>query len=502
MPNENILTIPFTIHELIDKSVSFFPENIFISDDEHTLTYAQFQGYGHDLAKLFESYGLKQNNRVLISIENSTITPLIIYSCSLLGIIAVPISKGYKSDQLDFILDDCMPVLIVTDTLLKIEKSKYLVLSPEQIWDAISFNQEITFSKPHVIDLDYVLLLYTSGSTGNPKAVAISHSNVLSSTESIARYLNIQSTDRIINFNPFNFDYGLYQFLIASARGATLFIKKNFVFKNDVLKFIERLQITVVPFVPSQINSLLQIESLSFPNVRIVTSTGASLQEHSIKILATVFPKATVFAMYGLTECKRATYLEPQKLFAKSESVGQAMPNTRVTVVDNEYNEVEPFQIGQLIIEGRNVMSCYWNNQDQSAKILFRQSFDKPISLLTGDYFYKDDDGDLFFKGRKDDIYKSYGLRISTKDIEKEILKIESIVESAVIGRYDQNGNAYFTAFIVSKGQTPSLDNIISTLKKGLASLYMIPKDFYFEESLPKNSNNKVDYIMLSERLK
>lgn len=491
--------IPFTLNELIDRVGNFYPSKIFISDDESTLSYKAFINAGHHLSNILTEQNIQFQDRILVSTENSTCIPLVIYACSLLGAICVPISF-VKGSRLDFIMKDCNPRLIITADTKRFSKYKTPILGLKQIMDSILNKKEgkqRAYAK--VIDLDLLLLLYTSGSTGNPKAVALNHSNILSASESISRYLEINEKDRIINFNPFSFDYGLYHFIICANRGASLFLQKNFVYKEEIMQIILSKRITVLPFIPSQIISLCNKKNKYkvANSVRIITNTGAPFPSTALTQLRTIFPNAEIFAMYGLTECKRVSFLDPSKLSLKKDSVGQAMPNTRVKIIDGNFKEMNAGDTGQLVVQGRNVMVGYWNNDKATRKKIKKIALEPPY-LLTGDYFYSDSDKDLFFVGRRDDIYKSYGLRISTKDIEHIISKHEKVAEVAVVGKYEEN-NAYFIAYIVlnSKALPAQIKEFIAM---HVENQYMIPRDIHILSKIPKTTNGKIDYKKIEVR--
>lgn len=510
---QNLLFIPFTIHELVDRTARIFPQKIFLSDEKITLTYSQFTEIGRKLAFNLSAVKLGVGERLLIACTNNVLVPLYLYATSLLGGILVPITSSIKGRRLSFVLKDCSPKIIITndkDFAKRCQKKEQgSVIFHEDLEYFINSIHKNPVIDPNnaVIDLDIALLIYTSGSTGYPKAVALCHSNVISATESISRYLKITPDDKIINFNPFNFDYGLYQIFLTAIRGASLFIRQNFVFKEDIYALIENKKITGIPFVPSQIVSMYlrnSIKNRVFSSVRFITSTGSQFPHKYLDRLKLNFPNAEVYAMYGLTECKRVSYLKPYKLSEKPLSVGRAMPNVRIRIVDNELNEVKVVgEVGQLVVEGRNIMKGYWNNPSETQRVLKHNQYLDNTVLLTGDYFYFDEEKNLFFKGRKDDIIKSGDLRISTKDIENILVDHQKISEVTVIPIKDEMLENVFYAFVVLKpNQQSSESEIRSYITDQVESPYMIPKKIIICDKLPKTQSGKIDYKFLKKTLR
>jgi len=505
-----LFSIPFTINELIDRSAHVCPKKLFLFDEESSLKYSEFCDIGRRLSqKLHNEFNLSLGDRLIIACDNSVIIPLFAYATTLLGGIFVPINNQLRGSRLQFIIKDCSPKVIITDSGNFTERCKlkkvFKLDSLKALTQSINKYDGKIEKKPSVIDLDIAIIIYTSGSTGFPKGVALSHSSIMSSTESIARYLKLTESDKIINFNPFSFDYGLYQIFLAASRGATLFIRQNFIYKDEILSVISKEGITVIPFVPSQIVSLYQRDNMkesSFELVRALMNTGAPFPYKYLDNLKSTFPKAEIYSMYGLTECKRVSYLEPSIITHKPNSVGKAMPNCRIRLVNEKGELLPPSKLGQLIVEGRNLMTCYWNNIEETKNVL--KDFPNTINkvLYSSDYFYFDSDYDLFFVGRNDDLAKSGDIRISTKDIETLLNISQDIVESAVVAIPDESIENVFYAFVVKeKDSSLNSERILSKLSNEVESRFMIPKGIIFCDSIPKKHNGKTDYQNLKNRL-
>jgi len=501
---DKALSTPFTLDEMIQKTASLVPNKIFLVDEETSLSYSEFLILANGLSVLLVSKDFGYGDRLLIATANNVILPLCLYAASMLGGIVVPVNKLLRGDRLDLVLADCSPKIIITDdesfAAKSIKRNPYLIGNRIDFYNLLSKTSSRQIDKPTVIDLDPILLMYTSGSTGRPKGVALSHSNILSATESTARYLGLSSEDRVLNFNPFHFDYGLYQLFLVASRAATLYIRGNFIFKNELYSMIQSFNITGLPLVPSHINSMYarpSQENIQFPSVRFLSSTGAPFPLKQIQHLSYDFPNAKIFSMYGLTECKRVSYLSPAKLSSKPNSVGKAMPNVRIKVVNDQFVEARPGEVGQLVVEGRNIMSGYWNDPTQTEKIIKLSSCSRR-ELLTGDYFHTDTDGDLFFHGRKDDLIKTADIRISLKDIEFLLNKISGVRESAVVSLPDEIYENVIIAFVEPfDGSSIDEQFLRSSLRDQVESPYMMPKRIHVVDKLPRIPNGKTDYEAL-----
>ena len=263
------------------------------------------------------------------------------------------------------------------------------------------------------IDVDLASLVYTSGSTGEPKGVMLTHLGMLTAARSIVQYLGNRRDDVVIDMLPLSFDYGLYQVLMAFMFGGTVVLERSFVYPAQIVDSLIKNRVTGLPLVPTIAALLLATRDLGerrFPDLRYITSTGQVLPPAHIARLRQVFPAARIFSMYGLTECKRVSYLPPEELDRRPDSVGKAIPNTEVFIVDDEGNEIgEARRPGQLVVRGSHVMAGYWGLPEKTAATLRPGRYPGERVLYSGDTFEKDDEGFLYFVGRRDDMFKSSG---------------------------------------------------------------------------------------------
>jgi acyl-CoA synthetase (AMP-forming)/AMP-acid ligase II len=345
------------------------------------------------------------------------------------------------------------------------------------------------------IDLDLATIIYTSGSTGEPKGVMSAHINVISAVRSITIYLENVEDDIVLCALPLSFDYGLYQILMTFAFGGTVVLEKSFIFPYRVMEKLAAEQVTGLPLVPTMVALMLQMNFSKFDlsSLRYITNTAAALPVAHISKLKKSFPGVQIFSMYGMTECKRVSYLPPEDIARKPDSVGISMPNEEVFIVNEAGKEVATGDIGELVVRGSNVMQGYWNSPEETTITFRRGSFHGSTTLYTGDLFKKDQDGYLYFIARKDDLIKTKGERVSPKEIENTLCEMETVAEAAVIGIPDEILGQAIKAFVVTKnGNKLTEKQVMRYCAKNLES-FMIPRYIEFRDSFPKSSSGKVD---------
>ncbi|NNM58237.1 MAG: long-chain fatty acid--CoA ligase [Legionellales bacterium] len=351
-----------------------------------------------------------------------------------------------------------------------------------------------------ILDIDLASIIYTSGSTGEPKGVMLTHRNMLAASTSINCYLSHMANDIIISVLPLSFDYGLYQMIMAFSVGATLILEENFIWPAQLLKKIAANKATVLPVVPSMVGLLLQhnkLFSYDVSSIRCVTNTGAALNVKHIDNLKLIFKTANIFSMYGLTECKRCTYLPPDKIDSKPTSVGIAIPNTELFIVDEQGNQLGKNQIGQLVIRGSTVMKGYWNKPVETEKKLKNGLLPGEKVLYTGDYCWLDDDNYLYFHSRMDEVLKCKGMKVSPKEVEETLMRCSLISEVAIVGVDDLEYGTAIYAFIVTVGEVEQ-NNIKQFYHENL-SAEKRPKYLEFLSQLPKTQNGKVNKLELKK---
>jgi acyl-CoA synthetase (AMP-forming)/AMP-acid ligase II len=282
---------------------------------------------------------------------------------------------------------------------------------------------------------------------------------------------------------------------MAFRMGARLVLERSFTYVAQVLKKVVEEKVTGFPGVPTMFATLAGLKTLKdydFSNIRYVSNTAAALPVKHITMLKDIFPKAKIFSMYGLTECKRCTYLPPKDIDRKPTSVGIAIPNTELWIVDENDNKVGPGVVGQLVIRGATVMKGYWEKPEQTAKRLRPGPLPGEQVLYTGDFCKLDEEGYLEFVGRMDDIIKSRGEKVAPKEVEGALVSIPGIKEAAVIGVPDELWGHAVKAFVVlDPGASLEPKQIMRECQSRLEN-FMVPKYVEILAELPKTTTGKI----------
>jgi len=423
-------------------------------------------------------------------LENSGATTLITHT-SKAKVISDALGDGQKG---------CNVIWVGTKSRIPKELS-HSCLSWDEIFshfcsETADFDNQKDSQLPHCIDVDLATLIYTSGSTGEPKGVMATHYNMISAAKSIIQYIDNTQDDVILNVLPLSFGYGLYQVIMSCMFGGTLILERSFLYPHVILERIAKEKVTGLPLVPSMAVMMLQMEDIQkydFSTLRYITSAGAALPIRHLRSLRKLVPQAKIFNMYGLTECVRVSYLVAEELDQRPSSVGKAMPNCGVFIMDEVGKEVGPGEIGELAIRGSNVAQGYWNDPDMTSKVFQNGDYPAGRILYSGDYFKKDAEGFLYFVDRKDDMINSNAERISPKEVEDIIQNLDGVVEVAVVGVPDEFLGQAIKAFIVPMNGTALTEKQVLRYCAANLETFMVPKYVQFVSELPKILNGKVD---------
>jgi acyl-CoA synthetase (AMP-forming)/AMP-acid ligase II len=323
----------------------------------------------------------------------------------------------------------------------------------------------------------------------------MTHQNIVAASGSIMTYLQSGEDDVVLSVLPLAFDYGLYQALMCVRAGATLVLEKSFTYPAVLLEKLRREHVTGLPLVPTIAAVLLQMKDLApdmFPRLRYITNTAAALPPAHIARLQELFPHTRIFSMYGLTECKRCTYLPPEQLARRPGSVGIAIPGTEAYVVDDAGRKAPAGAVGELVIRGAHVMKGYWGDREATERTLRPGPFPWERVLHTGDLFRADEEGYLYFVARKDDIIKSRGEKVSPKEIENVLYELPGVREAAVVGVPDPLlGMAIKAVLALEPGIEHTERDVIRHCARRLED-FMVPKIVEFRGALPKSENGKI----------
>jgi len=484
----------------------------------------QTAGLAHGLRRA----GLQRGERVAIYLEASVAQVLSIFSVSEAGGALVPINALLHPEQVAYIARDCEIRGLVTtpaklrqlvEVLPQIPSLRFIILTGEGEFPEVSLPclqfEELTQLPPfqnsneRAIDKDLAAILYTSGSTGKPKGVMLSHANVVAGSLIVSTYLEIKENERILAVLPFSFDAGLNQLMTAFQQGAAI-VLINFVFAREIVQTLLKERITGLAGVPTvwsllaQPNSTLQKQPL--PDLRYITNTGGAMPQTVLSLLRQALPTTKIFLMYGLTEAFRSTYLAPEELDRRPTSMGKAIPNSEILVLNEQGQLCKPGDVGELVHRGPTVSMGYWGRTEDTNRalranpLLPPQLGDCERVCYSGDLVKMDEDGFLYFVGRRDAMIKSSGFRISPSEVEEILFQTKSIQLVAVIGIPDEMLGQTIKAFVVPRnGATRDAEALIAFCAEKLPR-YMVPKTIEFLDEMPKTSSGKVDYPALRRR--
>ncbi|ALO35922.1 hypothetical protein CMT41_15220 [Colwellia sp. MT41] len=520
------------IHQLISFSAQRYPHAIALQINTNQLSYAQLDKEVKAVAQGFLSLGVNQGDRIGIYLAKNQQNVQSMFACSLLGAVFVPINPVLKAQQVHYIANDCQIKLLITNkarlkaltpilekftelvTIIIIdaeEQALALQSLPEQFiiinWQALIVQEEkaITARKCSISPNDLAAILYTSGSTGQPKGIMLSHENIMLGAKSVSQYLQLTTDDKILSVLPLSFDYGLNQLTSCFLVGATC-ILLDYLMASDVVKAIEKYKITGLAAVPPL---WMQLSKAAWPkgaaqSMRYFTNSGGVLPSATLVTLRKNMPNAKPYLMYGLTEAFRSSFLSPLEIDHKPNSIGKAIPHAEILVLREDGSTCDNDEVGELVHIGPLVTLGYWQNEAATAerfKETPKQAINAqgtPRAVFSGDYVSRDVDGFLYFVARIDTMIKTSGYRVSPTEIESVLLQLPLVDEAAIITSPSVELGQAIIALIVSSNDNQALSTkkILKHCQLNLPN-YMIPKKIFFLSALPRNANGKVDTKLL-----
>lgn len=422
------------LHGLLDEAAAAAPRAPAIRDSADGWTYSRLARLSHAVSHWLAERGVSAGDRVLVQASNGRELAAILFGCSRRGAIFVPVNPGMKPFHLRSVFANCEPRIALVDdgTAGAIRQlTEADVHELHAIWPDVE-DSPTSCAGPEVTGRDVAVLNYTSGSTAAPKAVVCPHAQMVFAATAINSMLGYRHDDVIFCRLPLSFDYGLYQILLGCLARAEVIVADS---GPDLLGQVRRTGATVVPVVPSLASMLTALAGRdpAPASVRLFTNTGAALPQATIDALRTRFPGARVARMFGTTECKRISIMRPELELERPASVGLPLPGTEVVILDDAGRPRPAGQTGEIVVRGPHVMAGYWRAPEVTARTFRRDERTGQVWLHTGDYGHLDSDGYLYFTGRRDDMFKHKGTRVSTLEIEAAAMDIPG-VRGAVVG--------------------------------------------------------------------
>lgn len=512
----------FLLHSLLFNQAKLRPDSIAIEYKQEKISYQQLSTLASDFAGGYSNMDLPKGSRVGILLAKQVETITAIFGTLLAGGSIVPVNPILKANQIEHILYDCDVSILVTsksrlkqleDVVGSCPALKTIVLvdfddsimsdqysKPIISWQDFcqQYNADNT---PTIIESDLAAIFYTSGSTGKPKGVVLTHHNMRVGAESVAQYQNNTEHDRVLAVLPFSFDYGFSQITTAMVSGATV-ILLDYLLPKDVIKALERTKATGLAGVPPL---WMQITKLDWPDsikdhLRYITNSGGAMPQSTLSILQDKLPNTDVYLMYGLTEAFRSTYLPPDQVNTRPTSMGKAIPNAEIFVINSNGEECKPNEEGELVHRGPLVAQGYWNDPAKTSeryKPLPASLTDgrtvTELAVWSGDSVKRDEEGYLYFVSRTDEMIKTSGYRVSPTEVEESLLLLDDVSEAVAMGIPHSELGQAIVIVVTSNSTSNNLEKeITSSLRKQLPA-YMLPQKIFIRDELPRNANGKFD---------
>jgi acyl-CoA ligase (AMP-forming) (exosortase A-associated) len=497
---------PVLLHHLLDGSNDESREAIV--SGERKFTYGAFRSEVERIAGRLLATGAERGDRVAILLPKSFAECSAIFGASRAGLVFVPINPSLRPAQVRHIIEDCGASVLVTsaDMLAPVASALDGLSCLKAVIHADAPDDAPAAPPARAIGEDLAAILYTSGSTGRPKGVMIAHRNLLAGTRIVRTYLHIGRDDRILSILPFSFDYGLNQLLTAVEQRAQL-VLFDFKMGDEIVRALARYRITGLAGVPTIWAMLTRaapsLPRTPLPDLRYITNSGGAVPSATVRQLRSLLPRTRIYLMYGLTEAFRSTYLPPEEIDKRPNSIGKAIPECEVFPVTANGRRAAPGEPGILVHRGPTVSLGYWNRPEDTARVL-RPNPLRPAEIggdtvcWSGDRVVEDEEGYLYFVGREDAMIKSSGFRISPTEVEEVLMATRAFRHVAVIGIPDEWVGQRVHAVAVG-ADSASVDTA-AVLRAAAQVLppYMVPRTIELVSDLPVTPNGKVDYKRLA----
>ena len=498
------------VHHFLDSAAAAIPDGPVLALPDRTWSYTDLAQAAHRIAGRLVDHGLRRGDRVVMLFRNGFEYAAVYYGILKAGGVCVSLDPAIGRTGLEYILRDCAPLAVIHDRAAAARSVGGVRVWPEETRVLLHDGSCAGEGGPEVQEKlagvlagapsgtsipgggeeDLASIVYTSGTTGRPKGAMLTHRNLVSNTRAIVDYLGLTRRDRILAVLPFYYVYGKSLLNTHVAVGGTVIVENRFLFPTVVLERMQSEEATGFAGVPSTFNILLKrtaFAEMAFPALRYVTQAGGAMAPAVTQALMNALPDKKIYIMYGATEASaRLSYLDPADLLQKTGSIGKSISGVDLFPIRPDGTPCEPGEEGELVARGPNIMRGYWNDPDETARVL------RDGLYHTGDLGHVDGEGFLYIAGRSRSMIKVGGGRVSPQEIEDAISELPDVVETAVIGVKDEVLGEAAKAFAVIRPDaaiTPL--QIEKFLKKRLAP-FKVPKQIVLVDRLPKNPAGKI----------
>jgi amino acid adenylation domain-containing protein len=494
----------YTVCDLLNQHEGHDSGPILI-DGELRLSHADLIQRVRAFAGTLQAAGVKKGDRVAIFLRRSIEAVIAVLGAHTVGGVVVLINDKLRPQQVDYIVDHSESVILITDDHL-LRKTQGMAVNPDRILSLDHIDPADSIDPVRVVGRDLAMIIYTSGSTGMPKGVMLSHENLVSGASTVSDYLNLSSDDILISLLPFTFDYGLNQLTTSLRVGATLVLQRS-MFPADICRTLQREKVTGIAGVPMLWTQLAQPYSpflqVSLPHLRYITNSGGRFPPDLVPAFRQAHPQARLFLMYGLTEAFRSTYLPPDQVDHRPNSIGKAIPNVEILLMNDKGEPCAPNEPGELVHRGAHVALGYWRDPHATARVYRPHPFAMDRNglvetvVFSGDLAVRDEEGYLYFIGRRDQMIKSSGFRVSPEEIEHYLQASGLIVAAAVFTLAGGNGEPRIIAAVIPRSGVPETA-LQHYCKKELPE-YMNPAELWYVEAFPHTTSGKPDRNQLKD---
>jgi acyl-CoA ligase (AMP-forming) (exosortase A-associated) len=524
---------PTLLHELVSAAAERAPDAAALTAGADTLSYAVLQSAVSGCAAGMLALGLARGERVAIWLEKRFECVVASFAVPAAGGVFVPLNPLLKPEQVGYILRDCNVRVLVTSPE-RLALVSEVIASCQDLRDVVVTSAGVGVGAPgplrttpwsalieaaprpahRVIDTDMAAILYTSGSTGRPKGVVLSHRNMVAGAKSVASYLGNHAGDTLLAALPLSFDAGFSQLTTAFHAGARV-VLLNYLMPRDVLKAMERERVTGLTAVPPLYIQLAQLEwpATIGQTLRYFANTGGRMPRETLDRLRQRVPNARPFLMYGLTEAFRSTYLPPDEVDRRPDSIGKAIPNAEILVLREDGSECGPDEPGELVHRGALVAQGYWNDAAKTAERFKplpvgagrrEAGLQLPeIAVFSGDTVRRDAEGFLYFVGRRDEMIKTSGYRVSPTEVEEVLYATRQVGECAAFGvEHPALGQAIHVVVTPPPGAAEvDVAALLAECRVRMPT-YMVPSAVaVLPAPLPRNGNGKIDRVRLAAQV-